>query len=107
MLLTIYQLPLLVQPAFGLVVPSLEDDVVALQPAGDVVPCCCDHGILALEVLDDLVACRLLFGTKVLLRLVSKAKEELYNITNKKAHYNLIHRPGGWKATNGRTFWAA
>lgn len=36
--------------------------MVALQPACDVVPCCCDHGILALEVLDDLVACRLLFG---------------------------------------------
>lgn len=63
--------------------------MIALESAGDVVPRCCNHGILALEVLNDLVACRLLFGTKVLLWLVSKSRGNNNN-TNKKAHYNLI-----------------
>lgn len=35
--------------------PPLKDDVVALQPAGEVVPRRGDHCVFTLEVLDDLV----------------------------------------------------
>lgn len=52
--LTIHHLPLLVQPALGLVLP-LQDDVVALQPAGEIVPRRGDHGVFSLEVLDDML----------------------------------------------------
>ena len=52
---SVHQLSLLVQPALGRVVPPLKDDVVALKPAGEVVPCRGDHCVFALEVLDDLV----------------------------------------------------
>lgn len=52
-LLTIHHLPLLVQPALGLILP-LQDNVVALKPAREVVPRGGDHGVLALEILDDL-----------------------------------------------------
>ncbi len=53
--LTIYYLPLLVQPALGHVMPSLEHNVVALKPAREVIPRRSDHSILALQVPDDLV----------------------------------------------------
>lgn len=52
--LTVHQLPLLVEPALGLVFP-LQHDMVALEPACEVVPGRGDHRILALEVLDDLL----------------------------------------------------
>lgn len=52
-LLTVHHLPLLVQPAFGLIF-SLQDDVVALQPTRKVVPSRGNHGVLSLEILDDL-----------------------------------------------------
>ena len=53
--LTIHHLPLLVQPASGRVVPPLQHHVVALQAASEVVPGRGDHGIFALQVLDDLL----------------------------------------------------
>lgn len=52
--LTVHQLPLLVEPALGLIFP-LQHDMVALEPACEVVPGRGDHRILALEVLDDLL----------------------------------------------------
>ena len=52
--LTIYHLPLLVQPAARRVVPTLQHHMVALQAAGEVVPGRGDHGVFALQVLDDL-----------------------------------------------------
>ena len=53
--LTIYYLPLFVQPTLGHIMPSLEHNVVALQPAREVIPRRSDHSILALQVPDDLV----------------------------------------------------
>lgn len=53
-LLTIHHLPLFVEPALGLLF-ALQHNVVALQPARQVVPRRGDHGVLALEVLDDLL----------------------------------------------------
>lgn len=52
-------MPLLVKPALGRVVASLQHNVVALQPAGEVVPSRRDHGVLALEVLDHNILLRL------------------------------------------------
>jgi hypothetical protein len=40
--------------------PPLQHDMVALQAAGEVVPGCGDHGVLALQVADDLLVCSLL-----------------------------------------------
>lgn len=51
--LTIDHLSLLVEPALRGVTTSLQDDMVALQTTGQVVPRCGNHGILSLEVLDD------------------------------------------------------
>ena len=56
---TVYHLPLLVDPAAGRVVAALQHDMVALQTARQIVPRCRDHGVLALEVADHLVGCRL------------------------------------------------
>lgn len=56
---TIDHVPLLVEPALGRVVASLQHHVVALQPAGEVIPGRSYHGILTLEVLDHNVLLRL------------------------------------------------
>lgn len=56
--LTVHQLPLLIEPALGLVFP-LQHDMVALQPACEVVPGRGDHRVLPLKVLDDLFVGRL------------------------------------------------
>ena len=53
-MLTIHHLPLLVEPAARRVVPPLQHHMVALQAAGEVVPGRSDHGVFALQVLDDL-----------------------------------------------------
>ena len=58
-LLTIDHLSLLVEPALRGVTTSLQDDMVALQATGQVVPCCGNHGVLPLEVLDDDLLLRL------------------------------------------------
>ena len=52
-------MPLLVQPALGRLVPTLQDDVVALQPARKVVPRRGDQRVLALQVADRLLRRRL------------------------------------------------
>lgn len=57
--LTVDPLPLLVQPAARDFVSPLEHHVVALQAVGKVVPRRRDHGVLALQVLDDLFTGRL------------------------------------------------
>lgn len=58
-LLTIHHLPLLVEPTLGLIF-ALQYDMIALQPARQVVPRRRDHGVLALEILDDLLMCGLM-----------------------------------------------
>lgn len=64
--LTIHKMPLLVQPALGRLVPPLQHHVVALQPAREVVPRRRDERVLALEGLDGLVRCGLVFLAFVL-----------------------------------------
>jgi hypothetical protein len=56
------QMALLVEPAAGCVLAALEDDVVALQAASQVVPGRGDQGVLALQVLDFLLGGGLVGG---------------------------------------------
>ena len=53
--LTVDHLSLLVEPALRDVISPLENNMVALQAAGQIIPCSSDHGILALKILDNLV----------------------------------------------------
>lgn len=64
MQLTVDHLPLFVQPAFRRVVPTLQNDVVALQSAGEVVPRRGNQGIFSLEILDHLIRGVLCIGEK-------------------------------------------
>ena len=50
--LTIDHLPLLVQPALGSILAALQNNVIALQSAGKVVPGCCHESVLSLEIFD-------------------------------------------------------
>ena len=62
--------------------PSLQHDVIALQTAGEVVPRGGDHGILALQVFDDLVCGSLEKGGKVSFH----ANGDLLMTSNKRAY---------------------
>ena len=63
--LTIDQLPRLVKPTFGCIIPALKNDMVALQALGKIVPSSCDEVVFSLQVLDDLVCGGLLSVSKV------------------------------------------
>lgn len=64
--LTIDHLSLLVEPALRGVTTTLQDDMVALQATGQVVPCCGDHGVLPLEVLyDQILLCLEKWGVSI------------------------------------------
>lgn len=54
--LTIDHLPLFIEPTPRSVVSPLEDNVVALESAREIIPCRCDETVFSLEVSDDLVA---------------------------------------------------
>lgn len=60
MRLTIDHLSLFAQPALGGLIPPLQDDVIALNTASKIVPRRRNERVLALEVLDNLVARSLL-----------------------------------------------
>jgi len=59
LLRTIHKLSLLVQPAPRHVMPPLNNDVVALQPASKIVPRRCYHCVFTLQIPDYLITCGL------------------------------------------------
>ena len=54
--LTINHDPLPVEPALGHLLPPLQHNVVTLEPRVEIIPGGGDKGILALQILDDLIA---------------------------------------------------
>lgn len=54
-LLTINQHSLLVHPAFRILIAPLQDEMITLQPARQIIPRRGNHRVLALEILDHLV----------------------------------------------------
>ena len=53
--LTIDHLPLFVQPTSGRVVPTLKNNVIALNAAGKIIPSTCHQVIFSFEISDDLI----------------------------------------------------
>ena len=46
--LTVDHLPLLIEPTLWSIVPSLEDNMIALESTREIIPCCCNEGVFTL-----------------------------------------------------------
>ena len=53
--LTVDHLPLLIEPTLRSIVSPLEDDMVALESAREIISCRCHEGDFSFKILDDLI----------------------------------------------------